>query len=278
MNTWKSIQNPTSSYPTLERVSTQGSQIGIYRILAHTKLRNQSEWWTPKTPIEKKKILDCQKIGLIAKCHLKLKTQAPLHTYLNDELLKLLQFEKKVKEFHNISILHITFLPIVLQILNPQGVLYWNGKVQSPVLYLQWFRLRYQNRTDEQICVPTYNPNEPYLFHTLAESRRANKLKYVSEGSISLTFWVRDAWRSGEWKFETWLEVGWQKTCDLIVVGVCLEFDHVPKWCDAWRHWGGNTWQTIYPSFMPKVPPSKLNPNFFTLASSQRYRGVGLHT
>ena len=51
----------------------------------------------------------CQKIGLIAKRHLKLKTQAPLHTYLNDELHELLQFEERVKEFHNISILHITF-------------------------------------------------------------------------------------------------------------------------------------------------------------------------
>lgn len=94
----------------LERVSTRGSQIGIHRILAHTKLRNPSKWWTPKTPIEKNLyILDCQKIGLIAQRHLKLKTQAPLHTHLNDELHELLQFEERVKEFHNISILHITF-------------------------------------------------------------------------------------------------------------------------------------------------------------------------
>lgn len=109
-----------------------------------------------------------------------------------------------------------------------------------------------------------------YPFHTLTESRRASKLKHVSEESISLTFWVRVAlsiWRVAIWDMirSRMATDVWFNCCG----SVCLEFDHVPKWWDAWRHWSGNTWQTIYPILHAKSAAKQtqsqlFHPCFFT--------------
>lgn len=149
-------------------------------------------------------------------------------------------------------------------------------KSKAPSSTYNDLRLRYQNRTDEQHCVPTYNPKETYPFHTLAESRRANKLKYVSEGSILLAFWERDALKM--WRVEIWDMIR-SRTAKDVWLDCCGNVFGIWPCTEMVRCVEAIEWQHMANYFIhapcQKCRQANSIPNVFTLASSQRYCGVG---